>query len=188
MKPDELSREQKRSDEMIPAEREARGGPWVCLYYREPMAAIEFLEKAFGFKRARVAPLPNGHIIYSELSYDFGDGPWSRGAIGVEQAIEDAGRYGELSSPSQWGPRRTIAIPIIVVKDEAALQAVFDRAVAAGAEVVTSPHPNDYSGDEYWGNIVFNNSEFIVRDPEGHMWSFATKWGRDMTWEFPGEE
>ena len=42
------------------------------LSYDDPMAAIEWLERAFGFTRRLVVPGPDGTVLHSELS--FGNG------------------------------------------------------------------------------------------------------------------
>jgi uncharacterized glyoxalase superfamily protein PhnB len=51
-----------------------------------------------------------------------------------------------------------------VVSDEP--DAVFARARAAGAEIMTELHDTDYG-----------SRDFAVRDPEGNRWSFGTYLG-----------
>jgi uncharacterized glyoxalase superfamily protein PhnB len=41
--------------------------------------------------------------------------------------------------------------------------ALFARAAAAGAEILTPPHDTDYG-----------SRDFAARDPEGNRWSFGT--------------
>jgi uncharacterized glyoxalase superfamily protein PhnB len=55
-----------------------------------------------------------------------------------------------------------------VVTDEP--DALHDRAVAAGAEVVAPLHDTDYG-----------SRDFAVRDPEGNLWSFGTYRGEPRT-------
>jgi uncharacterized glyoxalase superfamily protein PhnB len=55
-----------------------------------------------------------------------------------------------------------------VVTDEP--DALFARATAAGAEVLTGLHETDYG-----------SRDFAVRDPEGNRWSFGTYQGAPRT-------
>jgi uncharacterized glyoxalase superfamily protein PhnB len=48
----------------------------------------------------------------------------------------------------------------VVVDDTDAL---YERAVAAGAEITIKPYDTDYG-----------SREFVARDPEGNLWSFGT--------------
>jgi uncharacterized glyoxalase superfamily protein PhnB len=49
-----------------------------------------------------------------------------------------------------------------------AVEAVFERATAAGADVVTAPADQDYGG-----------RTATVRDPEGNLWSLGSYRARD---------
>jgi uncharacterized glyoxalase superfamily protein PhnB len=51
---------------------------------------------------------------------------------------------------------------VYVIVDER-IDEHYERAVAAGAEVVRPIHDTDYGSRDY-----------IVRDPEGNLWSFGT--------------
>ena len=55
-----------------------------------------------------------------------------------------------------------------VIDDEADIDAIHARAVAAGAESVFAPHDADYGG-----------RHCSLRDPDGHAWSFGTYRGQD---------
>ena len=46
---------------------------------------------------------------------------------------------------------------------DAGIDAHFERAVAAGAEVVRALHDTDYGSQDY-----------AVMDPEGNLWDFGT--------------
>ncbi len=48
-----------------------------------------------------------------------------------------------------------------VVTDEP--DALYERAKAAGAEIISEPHDTDYG-----------SRDFAARDPEGNRWSFGT--------------
>ena len=43
------------------------------------------------------------------------------------------------------------------------VDAVYERARAAGAEIIAEPHDTDYG-----------SHDFAARDPEGNRWSFGT--------------
>ena len=67
------------------------------------------------------------------------------------------------SSPphSPTWARRPGAFGAYVVTDEP--DALYERARAAGAEIVSAPHDTDYG-----------SRDFAARDPEGNRWSFGT--------------
>ncbi|HLT69103.1 MAG TPA: VOC family protein [Acidimicrobiales bacterium] len=111
------------------------------LHYRDPEAALRFLADAFGVEEQAVHRDPEGRVAYVEASLDgcwFGFGPTTEG------------------SPFDLGPTA-----VYVAVDE--VDSRFERAVAAGAEVVMPPTDQDYG-----------SRDFAVRDPEGNVWSFGT--------------
>jgi uncharacterized glyoxalase superfamily protein PhnB len=114
------------------------------LRYADADAAIAFLERAFGFERGDVHRGGDGQVHHAELR--FGDG-W----VMLGTARDDGA---ELStSPG--------AATAYVVADD--VDALHDRAVAAGAEVVRPLADTDYG-----------SRDFAARDPEGNVWSFGT--------------
>ena len=66
--------------------------------------------------------------------------------------------------PSPGWPARPGTGAVYVMTDEP--DALFQRAVAAGAEVLREPADTDYG-----------SREFAVTDPEGNLWSFGTYGG-----------
>ena len=64
--------------------------------------------------------------------------------------------------PSPGWPARPGTGAVYVMTDEP--DALFQRAVAAGAEVLREPGDTDYG-----------SREFAVTDPEGNLWSFGTR-------------
>jgi uncharacterized glyoxalase superfamily protein PhnB len=68
---------------------------------------------------------------------------------------------GSTSDDSVFGRMKPGATSIYVVTD--APDALFERATAAGAEVVRGLKDEDYG-----------SRGFTVRDPEGMLWSFGT--------------
>jgi uncharacterized glyoxalase superfamily protein PhnB len=68
---------------------------------------------------------------------------------------------GSTSDDNEFSRRKPGMSSIYVVTD--APDALFDRATAAGAEVVRGLRDEDYG-----------SRGFTVRDPEGNLWSFGT--------------
>jgi uncharacterized glyoxalase superfamily protein PhnB len=62
-------------------------------------------------------------------------------------------------TPAQLDGQATGGMYVIV--DD--LDAHYERAKAAGAEILTEPHEQDYGSRDY-----------AARDPEGFVWSFGT--------------
>ena len=115
------------------------------LRYADPNAAIDFLERAFGFERHAVHEGEGGVIEHAELRH--GDGMIMLGAVRDTE-------YGRIAPPAGTGA-------VYIAVDDA--DAVHDRAKAAGAEIVMGPLDTDYG-----------SRDFTARDPEGNLWSFGT--------------
>ena len=117
---------------------------YPVLKYADANAAIDFLEKAFGCERQHVHEGENGGVAHAELRC----GP----------------TYVMLSSTSEGdevynqGVGRTAVYAVVDDPDP-----LFERAKAAGAEVVMEPADQDYG-----------SRDFTVRDPEGNLWAFGT--------------
>ncbi|TQS45850.1 VOC family protein [Cryptosporangium phraense] len=118
---------------------------WPTLRARDARALIDFLVAAFGFEEV-VAYEDGGVIHHAELSWPEG------GGIMMGQAREEAGNPWTLT-PGTFGG-------YVVTSDP---DAVHDRAVAAGAEILQGLHETDYG-----------SRDFAARDPEGNLWSFGT--------------
>jgi uncharacterized glyoxalase superfamily protein PhnB len=118
---------------------------WPTLRARDARALIKFLVDAFGFEDTAV--IGEGDVVYhAELSWPAG------GGIMLGSARDSDGDDWPLE-PGGFG--------CYVVTDEP--DALFARATAAGAEVLTGLHETDYG-----------SRDFAVRDPEGNRWSFGT--------------
>jgi uncharacterized glyoxalase superfamily protein PhnB len=123
-----------------------------ALFYDDAAAAIDWLEKAFGFQtRLRVEDGAGG-IVHSEL--EFGDG------VVMLATAKDTRR-----SPRSVGGANTQALCVYV--DDVDAHAA--RARAHGAEIVSEPSDRDY-GDEYW-----TDRGYEALDPEGHRWWFSQR-------------
>jgi uncharacterized glyoxalase superfamily protein PhnB len=116
--------------------------------YADAPAAVDWLCDAFGLERQLVVPGEEGRIAHAELVHQNGMvmlGSTRDDVLGMKTARE-------LGAANQG---------IYVVIDDA--DAHFERARAAGAEIVQEPADQDYGSREY-----------ICRDPEGNVWSFGT--------------
>jgi len=124
-----------------------------CHLYRNAPAAIDWLEKVFGFERKAVHEGPNGTILHAELT--LGNGMIMLGSGKDDEA------HRAFKSPNELGGVETCGLYIVVPDADAA----HDRAVAAGANVTTRLHDTPYSN---------GSREFAVKDPEGHTWYVGT--------------
>ena len=125
--------------------------------YRDAPAAIDWLCEVLGFSRHLVVPGEDGAIAHAQLVR-------ADGMIMLGSANDDA--YGRLVKvPGPGGANTQCAY--LVVDDP---HAVHERAVAAGAEIVSPLQNPEYGG-------VF----FACRDPEGHIWNV----GSYDPWEAP---
>ena len=118
------------------------------LRYADAPAAIDWLEKAFGFERQMIVPNPDGTIAHAETSCQ-------GNMIMLGSYREDFFRY---KTPAAAGGVTQSAY--LYISD---IDAHFARAVAAGAEIVGELKNTDYGSREY-----------SARDLEGHLWHFGT--------------
>ena len=117
--------------------------------YTDASAALGWLERALGFERSSVHEGPNGTIAHAELT--FADGMVMLGTAGDNDFGLKTAR--ELGAVNQG--------VYVIVDDD--IEAHYGRAVDAGAEVVRALQDTDYGSREY-----------MVRDPEGNLWSIGT--------------
>ncbi|MDP8944236.1 MAG: VOC family protein [Actinomycetota bacterium] len=117
------------------------------LRYRDAPGALRWLAAAFGFATTMEVPGPGGLIAHAEMS--FGAGVIMLGSTKDEQGVE---------SPRDPGAARH---GIYVYVDD--VDAHYERARAAGAEIVRELDDREYGAREY-----------SARDPEGYHWSFGT--------------
>ena len=109
-----------------------------ALRYRDAGAAIDWLVEAFGFEKSLVVPGEGGTILHSQL------------VSGTGMIMVGSEREGE---PADSGGM------YVVVED---VDAHYERATAAGAEVVTPLGDQEDRGRFY-----------SCRDPQGRLWSFG---------------
>jgi uncharacterized glyoxalase superfamily protein PhnB len=117
---------------------------YPVLSYDDAHAAIDFLERAFGFERLSVHEGDPGKVVHAELR--FGDDFLSLSSTGAGNPVFDQG-----------AGKTTVYVAV----DE--VDSIHDRAKAAGAEILMAPEDQDYG-----------SRDFAARDPEGNIWSFGT--------------
>jgi uncharacterized glyoxalase superfamily protein PhnB len=117
-----------------------------ALFYRDPSAALDWLERAFGFERSMVITDSCGAVGHAEMR--FGDCTFYLGAGWAEFT----------ASPASIGGRNTQVVHVRV----GGLDAHCERARRAGAVIVMEPQ------DQFYGDRTYR-----ARDLEGHNWTFA---------------
>jgi uncharacterized glyoxalase superfamily protein PhnB len=119
------------------------------LRYRDAKAAIDWLERAFGFEPRLVVPGPGDTVAHAQLVAD-----------GVMVMLGSA-RDDDLGA-FQQPPSGQVCIqsPYIIVDNP---DAHYERAVAAGAKVAMELVDEEYGGRGY-----------SCLDPEGHLWNFGS--------------
>lgn len=127
----------------------------ISLYYDDPVKAIEWLERAFGFETRLRVEGDEGHIIHSELTY-------GEAVIMVSHAGANPNHpsFAVGASPHSLDGRITQSVMLYV--DD--VDAHCERARAAGAKVIEEPAVHDY-GEDYWADRSYG-----ALDIEGHMW------------------
>jgi uncharacterized glyoxalase superfamily protein PhnB len=114
------------------------------LRYDDAHAALDFLERSFGFERLAVHEHDDGKVGHAELRC--GEAVVGLSSTGAGKAIYDQCAH---------------AAGVYVVVDD--VDPLYERAKAAGAEIIMEPTDQDYG-----------SRDFSVRDPEGNLWAFGT--------------
>lgn len=123
-----------------------------CLRYRDAHAAIKWLCEVFGFERHLVVEGDDGMIAHAQLSF-------GTGMIMLGSVRPDTGYGALLAQPDEIGGRQTQTVYLTVPDADA----VHERAVLAGAEIVIALVDEEYGG-----------RGFTCTDPDGHVWSVGT--------------
>ncbi|MBU3063383.1 VOC family protein [Nocardia sp. NEAU-G5] len=118
---------------------------WPAFRYRDAVAAIDFLERAFGFVQRVRYPESGPVVDHAELAFPRG------GGIMLGSVREDSVLAGL--------PPGTGSVYIVIDDPDA----LYERAKAAGATITRELCDQDYG-----------SREFSCRDPEGVHWSFGT--------------
>lgn len=121
-----------------------------ALFYDDAPAAIEWLEKAFGFATRLRVEDGAGRVVHSELE------------LGSGVVMVASSREG-LRSPASLGGANTQSL-FAYVDD---VDAHFARARAHGATIVSGPTQRDYD--------AWEDRTYEALDCEGHRWWFAQR-------------
>ena len=130
-----------------------------AVFYKKPMAALRWLENAFGFETTMLIEGPDGdeRMMHSEVK-STGDGH-----------ITVGGQWADwVKSPRALGGHNTQCLRVDVPSD---IDAHCERARAAGAIISEEPATQFYGARTY-----------RCIDPEGHHWTFSQK-VKDLTVE-----
>jgi len=118
-----------------------------ALCYRDPKAALKWLEQAFGFETFMVITDAEGNLGHSEMR--FGNGIVM---IGTEWTADH-------KSPASIDRKNTQTVHVHLDED---IDKHCARARAAGAEIIMAPET------QFYGDRTYR-----ARDPEGHIWTFG---------------
>ena len=120
---------------------------YPCFFYDDAPTAIEFLCKAFGFRKRLVVPGDDGTVKHAELS------------LGPAVIMLSSSR-----PESRWvSPKRLAGINSMCSFYVADPDRHFAQARAAGAKVMRELRDDPHGGRGY-----------MVRDPEGNEWFFGS--------------
>lgn len=117
-----------------------------AISYKDPKAALDWLQEAFGFEIEMVIEDDAGNPVHSELRY--GDGVVMVGA-----------EWSDHKSPASVGRKCTQAVHVHMTED---IDQHCERARQAGAEIIVEP------ALQFYGDRTYR-----ARDPEGHIWTFG---------------
>ncbi|MBO9710275.1 MAG: VOC family protein [Caulobacter sp.] len=124
----------------------ARSALTSALCYRDPKAALRWLEEAFGFELVMLIEDAEGNLAHSEMK--FGD---SLVMIGNEWTAQHR-------SPASIEGLNTQSLHVHLAESD--IDAHCARARAAGAEILMEP------SDQFYGDRTYR-----CRDLEGHFWT-----------------
>jgi uncharacterized glyoxalase superfamily protein PhnB len=128
-----------------------------AVFYRDPKAALDWLEKAFGFEPAMVITDKDGNLGHAEMRF-------RECLIMIGSEWTDDHR-----SPASVGGKNTQSVHVHLDQD---IDAHCERARNAGARILVEPE------DQFYGDRTYR-----ARDPEGHIWTF----GQTLKKMSPGE-
>lgn len=118
--------------------------PAIC--YKDPKAAVAWLENAFGFETALLLTTATGEIAHCEMSA----GDFNIGVMGEWSTHKNAPSLGGATTH------------LIMIRLRAGLDAHCERARKAGARILEEPQ------DQFYGERTYR-----CADPEGNVWRFG---------------
>jgi uncharacterized glyoxalase superfamily protein PhnB len=124
-----------------------------CVFYRDPIAAMKWLEAAFGFETTVLVTDAEGRVGHAEMEF--------RGSpvgIGGEFGGDLLGGA-QMKSPLNLGGAGSQFIRVQLADG---IEAHCEQARAAGARISAEP------ADQFYGARTYR-----ALDPEGHVWNFS---------------
>jgi uncharacterized glyoxalase superfamily protein PhnB len=121
------------------------------LRYSDALKMIDWLERAFGFKKHAVYMAGETTVAHAQMT--FGNGMIMLGSVDNGSILGPM-----LAQPGDIGNRET-QTAYLVVSD---CEPIYATAKAANAEMIEDLKAKDYGG-----------KGFTCRDPEGHIWSIG---------------
>jgi len=124
------------------------------IVFTDAPAGLEFLTRAFGFTETERLDMPDGTVGHAEVAFE--------GSVVMVASANDG--IPDLGVPRLRSPMDLPAheVQIRVYVDD--LDSHFERARAAGAEIIVPP------ADQGYGERIYR-----AADPEGHRWIFAQR-------------
>ena len=132
---------------------ESRPAVIACVFYKDPIAAMRWLEQAFGCETTALVVDAEGRVGHAEVSFH---------GCPIEIAGEWTGPQianAPMRSPESLGGANSQFLRLTV---DSGLDELCARARAAGARITQEPE------DQFYGARTFR-----AFDPEGHVWNFA---------------
>lgn len=123
----------------------------ASLVYDDARQGIRWLVEVLGFRTEALYETPNGDVAFAELV-------WRTGVVFV------SGRPPGDNPWSKVGP----ASIALAADDAPAVDRLFERAVAAGADIVRPVH------DARTPAFPEGSRQFDLRDPGGNLWTVGT--------------
>lgn len=124
---------------------------YPTMTYRDATAMIDWLERAFGFRKHVAYTADDGKVVHAELGLG--------NQLLMLGTAKDDTAFGKLVRPPGHAGKSTQAVYIAVPDADA----IFAKAKAANAEIVMGLTDQPYG-----------SRDFICKDPEGHVWCFGT--------------
>jgi len=129
--------------------------------YRDGMAAVAWLERAFGFRPVRTMQDPSGRLAHGEM--DVGDGSLVMLATPSPDYEGPRQHRAGCDAARRWSSVPYVIDGVLVVVADA--DAHCARARAAGATILSEPQDTPVG------------RQYRVEDVEGHRWMFLAPRG-----------
>lgn len=124
-----------------------------AVFYKDPVAALKWLERVFGFETVTLVTDAEGKLAHSEMSFHGGHvqvgGEWEGAIVGPARMRSPASVEG-------------INTQFVRIHLEEGLDAHCEHARTAGARILDEPT------DQFYGARTYR-----AMDPEGHVWNFS---------------